>query len=177
MSAVSNVERRVSDRHAEPRMYMRGFGALLLAVWCAAVVGCEGYALRGRVVGGRDSDVAVVDKGDARLTGDEVAIPGARVAVTLDPQSLGRRPLKVVVADDEGRFEVPIDAAGAGFLEYDVEVVVRAAGAEPAVQTLRLPGSGKRLLVTLTRGRDTLPQSMQEVVDETREVGGRLMDR
>jgi len=120
----------------------------LLAGGCAT----EGYVMRGKVVHGPRSTVEVVTKDDPRLAGPGVA--GASLRLTLDPLSLGRKPLGSSTSYTDGTFSIPVDEFGAGTLEYEVGVLVRAQGYNTAEDIFMLPGSNRRILVTMARGAD-----------------------
>ena len=125
---------------------------LVACVAAGLLAGCEGYALRGKVVDGAASQISVVSPDDARLK--SIGVPQATVQVTVDPDRLDRKVLPPQLVADDGSFSVPIRQTGAGVLEYSVMVVVRRGGYDSAAVTMRLPGGGKRLLVTLVRGPD-----------------------
>ena len=110
------------------------------------------YTLRGRVIEGDTSYVAVVDKSDPRL--NENGIEGVRLHVQLDPGKLNRKTVCREVSSMDGAFALPVDEIGAGVLEYDVGVFARRAGYSPAEGSFRLPPSGKRIIIVLMRGRD-----------------------
>lgn len=133
---------------------------LALVCWMVALLGLGslpgcggGYRLAGKVVEGPVSSVSVVDRHDPRL--DQPGLPGASVQSTLDPEDVGRKRLAEQTSDDSGAFAIPVGEPGAGFLEYEVEVLARMGGYQSAVGTIPLPGRDKRLLITLTPGRDT----------------------
>ncbi|MGB0766075.1 MAG: hypothetical protein ACPGYV_00030 [Phycisphaeraceae bacterium] len=123
----------------------------------AAMTGCSGYALEGRVIRGSTASVIVVDRDDPRLTESNPTGGGAVVQAVFEPntptetQSLGQH-----VTDGQGRFKIPIDAFGVGVLEYEAQVVARREGHQGAMALIDLPGSGKRVLIILPLGRDTL---------------------
>ena len=51
---------------------------------------------------------------------------------------------------------MPVNAGGAGFLEYEAMLIVRREGHQGTMRTIRLPRSGQRVLITLPLGPDTL---------------------
>ena len=128
--------------------------ALHAAALCAALFSsaCT-YSLKGRVVEGPDSYVAVVDSSDPRLTQGK-GLVGASLNMQLDPMKINRKSVARNISGANGEFELPVDEVGAGLLEYDVGVYVRRKGCEPAEGFFRLPGSGKRLLVVMSPGKD-----------------------
>ncbi len=135
--------------HARPLLPF----ALLLAALALVLGGCSSYAVRGVVVMGPTSYVELVDADDPRLTQGQ-PISGAVVRTTVDPSSLNPIRLTGVTTGAVGEFAVPVDEFGAGWLEYELGVVVRRPGFAPAEGFMRLPPAGKRLLVTLGAGQD-----------------------
>ena len=126
----------------------------LIALLATALtgMGCEGYALRGRVVQGEVSYVAVVDRDDPRLEG--VGLPGVQLHVQSDPGRLNRKTVARGVSGAAGEIKLPVDLAGAGLLQYDVGVFARRSDYSPASGFFRLPSSRKRVLVVLGAGDD-----------------------
>jgi len=132
---------------------------VLLAVMAVVAGGCEPYALRGKVIAGPRSTVEVVGPTDPRF--DVPAIEGARVRFVLDPQSAGREALGTVEAGPDGFFELPVEAFGAGSLEYRLGIIARGPGRAPAAEEIALPAGGRYLLIMLKPGEDRLP-AMEE---------------
>lgn len=147
-------------------MRVRVLMALVVAAWLVPMGGCEGYALRGRVVQGHASFVQVVSADDPRLEeGDGIA--GASVHVQKDPGRLNRETMARGQSGVDGSFELAIDEFGAGVLEIDIGVFVRRKGFDPAEAYFRLPGSGKRVLVILAPGRDReLGEERETLLDQ-----------
>lgn len=146
-----------------------GFALLMLTLM---LVGCESYALRGRVIPGTHSQVLVVDSDDPRLAGDGTTpgtrpgVNGATVSFMLDPEKAGHKYLGSTSSDVDGTFSFPVDEIGAGFLEYGLQVTARANNCAPAVDVMRMPPSGKRLLILLAPGHDTLPKESTDPMDD-----------
>ena len=152
-----------------------GTGLRLILIPAAAMVlavsgGC-GYRLSGTVIEGPTPGLLVVNDDDPRL--DEPGMGGAIITLTLDPQRLDARHLGSFVTDRYGRFDVPINETGAGFLEYDLDVLCRLAGYQAVQQRVRLPGSGKRLLIIMAPGRDTF-RTDPDILDQTLRLGEQL---
>lgn len=127
--------------------------ALALGAASVSVLGaCGGYQMQGRVVTGARPEVIVVAKDDPRLGGPGVA--GTLVDLTLDPESLGRKPLANGYSGPDGEFAIHVKEIGAGMLEYEVGVVARAPGHNPVYGQIILPGSNKRVLIVMVRGQD-----------------------
>jgi len=138
----------------------RSFIAIGLAVLSALSLlgGCsQSYSIQGRVVRGATAEVLLVDKDDPRLTEPDSSGGGAVILAVLEPntptetQSLGRH-----VSNGQGWFAIPVDAFASGLLEYEAQIVVRREGNQGVMDTFKLPRGGKRVLVTLPLGRDTL---------------------
>lgn len=131
----------------------------------ALVLGaCAPYTLKGRVVRGEASYIAVVDDGDPRL--DAEGIPGVQLKLTLDPGKLKRKTAAQEVSGASGELSLPVEEAGAGLLEFDAGLIARKRGYAPAEGFFRLPGGGKRILVVLTPGRDDESASGPETGDD-----------
>ncbi len=110
------------------------------------------YTLKGRVVEGDTSYIAVVDSTDPRL--NDHGMTGVRLHLQLDPGRMSRKTITRDVSDSDGAFELPVTEVGAGFLEYDVGLFARRAGYSPAETSFRLPPSSKRILIVMARGQD-----------------------
>lgn len=125
---------------------------MTLALAAAAMTGCETYQMRGRVVRGGTPMVLIVDANDPQLEGPGVS--GARLDLTLDPDSLGRKPLGVGRSGPTGDFAIAIDEFGAGTLEYKVGAIVRQTGYAPVTGQFIMPGDDQRVLIVMRRGQD-----------------------
>jgi len=129
------------------------FTALLLVALALTPIGCESYALRGKVVTGDESLVTLVTDDDPRLA--DPGIANATLRVTLDPHSLGRQVLAESVTRTDGSFAIPINKFGAGTLEYPIELLARRKDHAHAKAVFQLPPRDQRVLVILAPGRDT----------------------
>jgi len=136
-----------------------------MASLCLLLTGCGPYVLRGKVVQGSTSNIAIVHHDDIRLAGSGLA--GAVIELTLDPRSLGRRVMATREVEPDGTFALPIEQFGAGLLEYEFGLVVRCAGHDSALDIFRLPGRGRRVLVSLARGPDRY-RPREDPLKETR---------
>lgn len=125
-----------------------------LAILLAAVTGCSSYRLRGRIIEGRGvpPQVLIVNADDERLQSPGLAF--GSIEATIDPNSI--KPLRIPLArtDEHGDFDIPVDKPGAGVLDYQLAMVVRAPGHRPLVEEIKLPASFRRLLIVLPSGRD-----------------------
>jgi len=129
--------------------------------------GCSSYALKGRVIKGEGSFVTVVDADDPRLNDDGVA--GVSLTLVMDPTRLNRKQIGQGVSESTGDFSLSVDEFGAGMLELDTELTARKKGADPAQGFFRLPGSKKRVLVSLGPGDDRDPNPERENLHDTAE--------
>lgn len=145
--------------------------ACLLLMVALLLPACSGYRLEGTVVQGPQPAVLVVNKNDPRL--NMPGVSGAAVSVTIDPRSLSAEMLATEIADYNGRFSVDVPHMGAGVLEYEVEILCRAGGFLPSARSMKLPGSGKRLLIVMSPGTDTY-KPQHDILGETIEMGRQL---
>lgn len=131
---------------------------LLLVGSCLLLPGCGGgYQLRGKVIQGPVAEVLVVAADDPRYLEADTSAGGAVVWGVFEPNNkIDRDRLERVVTDHEGAFVLPLDAAGAGFLLYEIELTARREGHQGARAVIPVPGRGRRVLITLPRGIDTL---------------------
>ena len=142
---------------------------VLLAVTAVAGGGCQAHRIQGLIVQGPTPTVVIVDKDDEQL--DRHGLAGAVVELTLDPNSMSPKVLGTVITDATGRFQIPIDAFGVGVLEYDLGMLCRLGDHQPVYQTMRLPASGKCVLVVMAPGRDATHE-VQDLIAETLRLGG-----
>jgi hypothetical protein len=144
--------------------------AICVAVLLGALAsGCSSYQLRGTVVEGPTSAIAVVNKDDPRL--GQPGVGGVVVSAVIDPQQLSRKSAGSTVSDANGQFALPIGELGAGLLEYEVQVVARSDQYQSAVSIFPLPGAGKRLLVILAVGREGQSAPRGDFLEETLKMG------
>ena len=136
----------------------------LIAAFAAA--GCSSYQLRGKVVEGSVSQILIVDQDDPRL--DQPGLANATVEVTVDPQTLARKPLPAQTTAGDGSFAVPIDEIGAGTLEYQAGLIIQRRQYQTAHEILAVPSGGKRVLVTLARGADRFVRPEDPLGDSRR---------
>ena len=132
-----------------------------------ALAGCGGYALEGRVVQGPRPSVRVVGADDPALDGSPLS--GVQVSATLDPTDLNAKPLGSATTGPDGRFSLPVQALGAGTLQYEVEVAARRDGYQSAGDMFPMPGRSQRLLITLTPGEggyEGRPDLLKQTLDE-----------
>ncbi|MEX2213411.1 MAG: hypothetical protein WD768_04745 [Phycisphaeraceae bacterium] len=124
---------------------------LSAAVLLATLSGCSAYKLQGSVIYGPRSTVEVVSSDDPRLVKGS-PIEEAAILITLDPNSLRRKLLGQTLPNEKGQFAMVIDEPGAGLLEYEVQIICSAPGFTEAGGDIPLPGSNKRVLITLAPG-------------------------
>lgn len=158
------------DAHTSGPLRFRRFTALALVA--GAVCGCQTYRLQGTVVPGLMPAVIEVEPRDPRLA--QRGLEGALIELTLDPSSMRPVALGIIEADDLGRFDIPLEQAGVGFLEYDLGILCRAPGHMATYQVISVPPAGRQLLVLMARGRDTGPPA-PDVLRETLELKEQLL--
>lgn len=173
--------RCMADKSPGPRRRPRRAVALGLVGGLALLAACAPYQLRGRVIEGSTPAIVVVPAHDERLKG--FGLPGAVITATLDPdRPLQQRALDPQITDAGGHFAIPVSAAGAGLLEYSVEVDARLAGHSPVRRTFALPGGGQRVLIVLAPGDaidaqadpPIMPPRRDHILEETRRMGEEL---
>lgn len=120
--------------------------AALIAL-CVAPAACSTFQLRGKVVEGEISYIAVVEEDDPRLA--EPGIHAASVELWNDPTRLNRELIGQVMSDQTGAFSIPVEEVGAGFLIYDVGVKASRPEFVPTELNFRLPPQDKRILIML----------------------------
>ncbi|WP_432797405.1 hypothetical protein [Poriferisphaera sp. WC338] len=133
------------------------------------LAGCQ-RSLQGRVVAGPESSIAVVNQDDPRLTDGYNGINLAKVALTLDPETMKPLDQGSTYAQSGGSFSLPISAQGAGLLMYDALVTAECEGYKPVQRILPLPGQNQRLLITLAPGEGKLSRPTN-FLEETFEMG------
>ena len=160
------------------QVFRRVIAGALAACAALSLGGCGGYVLKGRVIHGDFNGLQIVTDDDPRITaayGDNAGLgdglPSARVEVTLDADRVSRRRVGVGGTDAAGRFAIPIDLAGVGFMMHDVQIQVRRDGFEGLTSAVDLPGGGKRVLVELKPGRDAVGDSrsfLEQTLDDSK---------
>lgn len=114
--------------------------------------GCTEYRLSGTVATGRLPAVLVVDNDDPRL--NQLGVEGAVIELTLDPRSLRPRSLGAGQTDGTGQFDIPIDQAGAGVLDYQLGILCRLEGHQSIWQIVPMPSTKRRLLIMMAPGHN-----------------------
>jgi len=145
-----------------------------LAIGVLASIGCQPYQLTGMVTAGAKPEALAVSADDARFK--TFGLEGANVEVTIDPLSMQPRVIGVFSTDRDGRFEIPIDALGAGFLEYELAICCRAEGYQTVYQTIQMPSRRKKLLIVMVAGRDTY-EPKKDILKETQKLADELLKK
>jgi hypothetical protein len=151
-----------------------GFRWMLLALAGLMLAGCGSYQLKGKVVAGEESTVAVVAEDDPRF--NRRGIEGVSLSAILDPQSLDHEKVGSARSGRAGRFALPVDAMGAGFLEHEVMIAAVKEHYATATRIMPMPGSRSRLLIVLAEGESTEPRLKGDMLDETLEMGEQYME-
>lgn len=143
-----------------------GVFAGVLALSAAALLGaCSPYALRGKVIEGDVSFVAIVDASDPRLSGP--GVPNVALDLTSNPERLNRKMLASGVSGPTGEIDLRVEEIGAGVMTYDVALAARRDGYAMTEGIFRLPPDSKRALVMLKRGAGRTP-SNESLIEEFR---------
>ena len=148
--------------------------ALPLAIGVLASVGCQPYQLTGVVMAGAKAKALAVSADDERLK--MFGLDGATIEITVDPLSIQPRMIGVFPTDRDGRFEIPVDALGAGFLEYELAVCCQAEGYQTIYQTIKMPSRRERLLILMVAGRDTY-EPRRDILEETQKLADELLKK
>ncbi len=138
--------------------------------------GCSPYELRGTVMTGPGAAVVIANANDVRF--EDAGLAGASVELVLDPNSISPQRLGTVQTDSQGRFQMGVDALGAGrFQEYNLGLIVTAKGHRNLWRTLKLPMAGKMLLITLRPGAAGRgdPSPPEDILGETLKFKDRFL--
>ena len=122
----------------------------LFCLWAGGLWGCGAYMLEGRAVEGPVSQMTFVDADDDRLEGHGVS--NVRITVERDAGRLSAQRVASGVSDSSGRFSIPLDVFGAGWMEEQWGIQATLPGFEAATTVQRLPPKGRRLLILLAPG-------------------------
>ncbi len=134
------------------RLRMSDWKKACVVAWVAMLAGgCSPYRLQGVVIEGPEPGIEVVGKDDPRL--EAVGLASAELTVRLDPKRLSPQTIGRATSDSEGGFSIPINEPGAGVLILDVDLFVTRPDYQGVRQRFDLPGSGRRVVVTLKRGK------------------------
>lgn len=127
--------------------------------------GCQ-YTLQGVVQEGASPGVEVVDQSDPRLADKGYGLPEAVVEISVDPEAAWPKRLAPVKTDGQGRFSVPIDVFGVGWMEYKLGVLVHHPHYRPQWMVIPVPAGKQRVLVRMTPGPD-VGRPGADVVEQT----------
>lgn len=129
----------------------------LLLVIMLPAGGCASGRIEGVVTSGAFADLRVVSA--AELERQPQGVSNAMVTLLIDPSRPGSKRVGPVRTDHNGRFSIRTDVVGAGFLEYELGVLVQAEGLSRFYDQIPMPGSGRKLLVVMSDGPDGLRRS------------------
>ncbi|MEM8756321.1 MAG: hypothetical protein AAGF47_00885 [Planctomycetota bacterium] len=122
-----------------------------LVLVCFSAAACAPVAIRGTVIEGPISMIAVVDPDDPRLSQ-----PGIAEATITVQQTGVIGPITERRSGEEGRFRLPLDGTGA--LSRPMSMQIAAEGYLAAVEpTMPTPGNDQRVLVVLQPMRQPSP--------------------
>lgn len=149
------------------RDLLKVFPSSISSVWLGAILccaaafasGCGGYHATGRVIEGDYDFISVVPTNDPRLAAK--GVPGARISFVRDPGRLNESNAGSGTSDGDGRFRIPLDAFGAGWMDetWLVRAVRSRFGFAEGMVKLPSPTSSEQLLIVIRRASD------QEVAD------------
>lgn len=138
-----------------------GLGLLIITV----LGGCSPYQMQGVVIEGTNPGIEIVDRHDLRL--EQVGVPSVEIEVRLDPDRFNPELIGRGQSDRDGRFAVPISEPGAGFLILDVRLIATRERYLTQTERFDLPGSGKRVLITMQGGKDRKTLEDPDILDRT----------
>lgn len=150
-----------------PANRTRALRSALTLTLLAVLAGCNAYTLKGRVIEGDISIVAVVPADDPRVMDDSDAPGVANAAIRLetDPARINREIVGETVSDPDGYFEIPFKKMGGYIMMYDVGITGRSKGHTPATFAFKLPPSNKRVLIILKPGNDAYTDPYENSLD------------
>ncbi|MHC4947975.1 MAG: hypothetical protein ACYTG1_06910 [Planctomycetota bacterium] len=139
--------------------------ALLGAAALVVLPSCGGYVLKGHVIESGWTGISFVPADDPRL--QQRGVPGVRVALHRDPDSLGRRLVATAASDGDGRVALDVGEFGAGWMVEQWLVQASRSGFETAEMQVTLPksSSGLWLLVQLAPGDSVPPTGREDPMD------------
>jgi len=153
------------QKRTPPRMATCLFSALALII-VPLLTGCGSYTIKGRVIRGPAPAIQLVSSSDRRLKETNGTGSGAAVAAILEPDTPTERvDLGTYITDEQGWFEIPVNAFGSGFLEYEAMFIAQRDGNQGAMQTLDLPRRGQRVLITLPLGANNVKRPERFIDD------------
>lgn len=144
----------------------RAFRSALIGGAALLLGACSPYTVRGKVIEGDTSYVAIVDESDPRLA--RRGVSGASVEIWSDPEKLNRKRVASQFSDAEGGFALPFDETGAGVLQYDVRITAEREGYTGAEQSMTLPSSSRRVLIMLKQGQSRTPRENESLLEQYR---------
>lgn len=145
-------------------------GSLVLVGLCMLLGACQPYTLRGRVVQGDISYIAIVSRDDPRLSGTGIA--GVQLDVTIDPGRLNRTRLHGTISGANGEVSIAIKKPGAGLLKYEASLLARRQGFLSAESVFDLPKKARRVLIVLSPGTDPFgAEPNRSIEDDLKQFG------
>ncbi|MCK4872951.1 MAG: hypothetical protein KAS72_09520 [Phycisphaerales bacterium] len=146
----------------------RRLGAVLLLLGALALPGCAGPVLRAKVIEADVSFVLIVPRDDPRL--EDPGIANVTVAITSDPNSLGRQTIGTAVTDGFGEMSMNIELPLAGLARYEIGVVARKQGYTQTTGDFLLPADNQVVLIFMRSGRDThrSEEDLRDTADQYR---------
>ncbi len=144
---------------------MRSASIVMVAALASALVGCGStYTLKGKVIQGDISFIAVVAQDDPRLEG--AGVSGVAIELETDPDRLNKETIGEVVTAGDGSFSIGVDRVGAGLFRYDIGISAEKRGFEIARSQFNLPPSDRRVLVIMRKGVSGASSSSDDAWDD-----------
>lgn len=140
----------------------------IIALCVSALTGCRTYVLQGTVVRSDVADMAFVASDDPRLSGTGVG--NVRITIERDPDKLSREMIGTTLSDDRGRFSMPVDKFGAGWMDEEWMIRAFRQGYRTVVSRQRLSiYEDRRLLILMPAGQsEAPPEDWQEQYERFR---------
>jgi hypothetical protein len=140
----------------------------IMALCLAALAGCRTYVLQGTVVRSDVPEMAFVTPDDPRLT--EPGVSNVRISIERDPDKLSREMVGTALSDSRGRFTIPVDRFGAGWMDEVWMIRAFRQGYQTVVSRQRLSiYDDQRLLILMPAGpAEAPPEGWQEQYERFR---------
>jgi hypothetical protein len=146
------------------RLRLLCWGSALIG--CAATAGCSTYTLQGTVISGSVNTMTFVPPDDARLR--EPPVTNVRITVQRDPDKLSRKLVGTDISDAHGRFVIPIDEFGTGWMNEQWLIRATKDGFETTSALYELTADRKkmRLLVIMSPGLSVVPREDEDLMKQ-----------
>jgi hypothetical protein len=145
---------------------LRALCRALPVIGLAAAAGCSTYTIKGTVVSGDKNHMTFVAVEDPRLR--EPPLNNVRLTVQRDPDKLSRKLVGTDLSDAYGRFTIPIDEFGTGWMDEKWLIRATKDGFETTSAKYELTADRKKmkLLVIMRPGLSVIPQEDEDLMEE-----------